>query len=319
MLLLFRLMELVTGQPRYFPEIIWSKDSWVHNMFRCYEMLFGRRCGIRAEISSSFVDGQVSYTAHSFEGACALVETFIRSAFKDFRLPVKIYITRPVAAMGFALPSLPFYFSILFDASGSAAVNTASWSHTCTGSNGAIFMGINSSTLSGVTYNTVTANLINTATPSGSNTSYLYGLTGPATGAHTVTASGGTANYRAGSTSYSGVDPTQPDSTSGNTTLNSTITLTTTVVAANCWLIVMGGVGGSGATGSTNKTDRVVISVGSFAGMIIADTNAAVGTGAQSVVLNSSVSGNMGGVIASIKPFAPPVVPTRRMFPGIAR
>ncbi|MDE2020949.1 MAG: hypothetical protein KGJ13_11485, partial [Patescibacteria group bacterium] len=67
----------ITNHPRELVTPEWSKKSWTHNVFRAYELIFGRRAGIRAEISSFFHKGTFRQVSHTFEGQCALIETWV--------------------------------------------------------------------------------------------------------------------------------------------------------------------------------------------------------------------------------------------------
>lgn len=99
---------------------------------------------------------------------------------------------------------------------------------------------------------------------------------------------------------FRGVGSTQPDSSgTGTGVLN--VTLSTTVVAANCWLVsaaIQRGVSGqpTGGTGTTSRT-------GNGTDWAIGDSNAIVGTGSQSMAWNGGgVTTSIGGIIISISP-----------------
>src|SRR3990167_3818009 len=117
------------------------------------------------------------------------------------------------------------------------------YSHTCTGSDLILFVGVgtNSSSdlISGVTYNTVAMILVDKQQGTSTNYSYLYYLITPATGAHDVVVSASsTCTIYSGAVSYTGAKQSgQPDSTNKGTETGATFTLSTTVVASNCWLI----------------------------------------------------------------------------------
>src|SRR5690349_16076088 len=66
------ILAILTNHPRYLPKIEWANDSCVHNIFRLYELIFWRRVGIRAELSSYLKDGRTSYYCHSWESVFAL-------------------------------------------------------------------------------------------------------------------------------------------------------------------------------------------------------------------------------------------------------
>ena len=81
-----KLAERITGKPRETirlgRDFEWSKDSWVHNIFRSFEVLFGRKSGLRPENATIMVkdwDGNVFVEKrfYTFESVLAQVETVI--------------------------------------------------------------------------------------------------------------------------------------------------------------------------------------------------------------------------------------------------
>lgn len=223
------LLIKLTGEPRYLPTIEWSDKSWVHNIFRAYELVFWRRKGLRIELTVvpfHSEDGQLLYTevyCHTFEALCANTETLIRQWLGRFRLvPARVSI--PVLApAGFSRPAtidFPYLFAIALDATSVGTVGTGnpiSWSHTCTGSN----LGLILLVASREQYNTNTAayNAVSMTYVIGSNStnntgdfSQVFRLIAPATGANNATytgGAGGTGDTRSGmSISFSGADQT---------------------------------------------------------------------------------------------------------------
>lgn len=202
-----RILATITRRARYRPQhgkdFEWSDRSWTHNISRFLELIFGRRFGIRVEVTS-WNDGIVSrQVAHSFEAHLALVETYVREFFKR-NIPRIEFVPAPVLAYPGAgsFFGSPYCLAIAFDASSAAdgGVNTAtptSTSHTCTGSNLALVSGIwNQPTSAGVrqtpnsmTYNSVSygANKVVQDSTTGAYTVFEYGLASPSTGANNVT------------------------------------------------------------------------------------------------------------------------------------
>lgn len=182
-----------------------------------------------------------------------------------------------------------------------AASGTSSWSHTCTGSDIILLVGAYalSDTVSSVTYNGVSMTLIGKTTfpGSGRQGAYLYYLINPATGSHTVSVTGGTG---IGSASYTGAKQTgQPDSSNTGTQTGTAITMTTTVVASNCWLVGVEADPNGGETAGAGTTIRGT----DGNGLVFADSNGVVGTGSQSLVVNHG-NGASAWVVASIAPAA---------------
>lgn len=204
---------LITGKPRYIPKIEWSSNSWTHNIFRCWEMLFGREVGVRAEASASRTpDGVVTYRAHTFEGGCLIVEHLVREFFKAHKLKiVRVHIPQ-LAFAGFSpVPTKqPYVFAIAYDSSGSnggvgLGTDNQTFSFSTSGSNRVLAL---MSTASGIgspgawvlKYNSVTASL---AAVWNSNAPFINvsTLIAPATGSNTVlTTYNGTSGSQSGIT-----------------------------------------------------------------------------------------------------------------------
>src|SRR5205085_12355012 len=94
--LLLKIMAVVTGAPRYVTDVEWSSKSWTHNVFRLYELSFGRRWGIRPELTSALgIDEKgretVTYQFHSFEAIVAHIEARIRGLV-PVTIPVKVWV-----------------------------------------------------------------------------------------------------------------------------------------------------------------------------------------------------------------------------------
>lgn len=294
--LLTQLVSEITRHPRYQPEIVWSSTSWTHNIFRAYEYLFGRRYGIRPEISAIPHGNKTYYYAHSWEASFAIAETIIRNAFAWRPAPFRVYI--PIMQMpgGVQIPVSPFLFAIAVDTATQGATATGSpktWNHTCTGSDLMLFIqtAINSSsqTTTSVTYNAsaaTDAGVVATYTTGGGKSQIFYKLS-PSTGSNQISCSF-TGGYFAGnSCSYSGVKQSaQPDG-SGTATTNSNTTLTAsfTVTASNCW--IMASVANNGVATAAGSGTYLRQQGANVLGALY-DTNGTVGTGTQSVTVTLS-------------------------------
>jgi len=228
----------------------------------------------------------------------------------------------PVGWMILSMAPAP---GIELDATSSAA-NQSSYpitvSHTCSGSNRILIVGVtcaNSSaaTISGVTYNSVAMTQIATIneTTNQNRSSWLYYLIAPATGAHDVVVSFSatpTDFANVGVASYTGVMQSgQPDAfgtaTSGASTVTSSSKSITTI-ADRCWLVGIA----CNSAGTTNTADAGTVfrlslyqrtSVG-YEGYFL-DSNGQVGT-AGSHALGYSWSGGASRqqiIVASLAPF----------------
>ncbi len=273
-------LAFLTGKPRYLPTLEWSGTSVTHNLFRAYEWLFWRKEGIRAE-TSYYQDskGNSYHWAHTFEGAAALTEAWIRARAPK---PFKVVFPQMATTTGFPMAPSPFLFAIAFDAAAGVQVNTSSTlAATTSGSDrlgiGFVLGDIAGDNLSSLTYNAVgMTNAVKLQYPT-DRWAYMYYLPAPATGTNNMVQTGLT--YRElGFINYTGCSQTgQPDSTNSsfNAGSTTTCTITTTVVAANCWIV--GYVYGSGNYVSGTGTKR-----GTSGSTCMIDSNGTVGTGSQS-------------------------------------
>jgi hypothetical protein len=203
--------------------------------------------------------------------------------------------------------------AIAIDSSSQLASDTGStptWSHTCTGSNLVLIVGVEvatGETVSSVTYAGTSMTQINTQNLSGATFGnvYLFRLFNPAAGANNiiVTKSSTSFGYCAAA-SYTGVSSTLDVNTTTSTTGTSiTGTLITTV--DNDWLVGFVSAGTSGDTGTmtagTNTTARQT-NINNWYTFV--DTNAAqTPLGSKSMVVNHSTSVLLGFNLVAISPF----------------
>lgn len=293
------LLTKLTGKPRYFPEIKWSKNLWTHNVFRAVGYFIGEPYGIR--VSMRLQDG-IQY-AYTFEAQIALFEVWVRSKLKKYA-PKLVY----VPSLQFAGPFNPgngaYRFAIAFDNSLQGTNNNSPVSFTATGSDIAMF----ANTLTDITATTngnITAMAYGATTLNLVSTNYRYPADRWNVGACGGGISAGTANIsQTGSTfnnisatSYTGCDATQPDSSAGSNNgglTTSALTISTVVIATGSWLAgsIYGGGAYTAGSGTTRRTN---------AATSIMDSNGTVGTGSQSLVMNQAndfVAAN----IVSIRP-----------------
>jgi hypothetical protein len=192
------------------------------------------------------------------------------------------------------------------------SVTTNSFSHTCTGSNLILFVGVQFATgtdISGVpTYSGVNMIPVTNYSISGTtfNNVYLYYLTSPTTGSNTVSINNtGVANYiYACSASYTGVAQSSPIDVAASTFNTSTsVTKSVTTTVNNDWLVSYTTAGTSTAgtlTAGSNTTQRKNGSQWN----VISDSNAAqTPAGSYGQTTNSSASELIGIIVAALKPF----------------
>ena len=143
--------------------------------------------------------------------------------------------------------------SIAFDSVSSldATTTSLSYSHTCTGLNRVliIFVKVFDTTdrVTAVTYNGVSATLIDSRQDANSRWSYAYRLVAPATGANNVVVSlSASVGVAAISQSYTGCSAIGvPDSFTTTVASAAGVSMTTTTVADNAWLVSFYGGGRS--------------------------------------------------------------------------
>lgn len=326
---LVTLVATITQHPRQLikPDVNfeWSSKSWVHNVFRVYELIFGAPFGIYPSITSSPDGTQIAY---SFEAQCALLETWVRNLrYWRSGLSFKIVVIPQLQLAGMGQAGiLPYRFAIAFDAAVQgvfgSATTTASWTHTVTGSNAILIAASNghiaaSSNIVSYTYNlvglTIAGTGIQTGGAGGGGFLTMWGLIAPTTGANTVTitVTPGQTMQSQSSLSYTGVKQSGfPDSYHTTTTAGSgtTDSGSTTTIADNCWLVgLFSDTTGRTDSAGTNTTQRITRN---GEGYFVGDTNAAQ-TPAGSYSLNINISASVTGrtnIVLSIAPFTASVV-----------
>lgn len=289
--------------------------SLVYNLFRVYELMFGRRSGVRPEMSS-MPDGQGGniQAFHSWEAVLVHLELSFRALFTfKIRLPYKVWVPILKTPQGMPVFASPYLFAIAWDSSVNAAeTNNAGqpWSHTCTGSNMILTVGnvgeaSTTDPFTGTTYNGVAmtvGNGIGGGVSSVSRYYKMYYLTHPNAGAsHTIQPAVSPSQYNQGaSTSFSGASQSAIDNTATAQNTGSNPATSITPVAANCWLVnYLGGDSGSwtsaAGAGTTERTNG-------SAPFAMGDSNGTV-TGGSSHTMNWTVAANnWGSVIMSIAP-----------------
>lgn len=189
----------------------------------------------------------------------------------------------------------------------SGITNPETWSHTCSGSDRLLVVGINhfqnTSTISGVTYNGVSMTQLATFSPQdrgGSRFSFFY-LVGPATGTNTVSVSFSSAPSQFGAVgaSYTGIDqtPTIQDSDGTNYTAASG-SLSFTGLTTGALIVAVGGTQGDNMNAGSGTTLRVRQTGAGIKQTAIVDLSAASSSDTVDVTHNSDNSGLIGAVFA---------------------
>lgn len=309
-------MVQLTRQNRYLPDIEFKKGAWIYNCFRLYELVFWRRVGVRAE-ASAVSDGVNTYYAyHTVEAALHNLEQSVRKYFKDFNfVPFKIYVPQLATPQGVVFAS-PYLFAIGFDTSGAADsggdTGAAAVSLAASGANEKAMMFVAWEVA--MSFSTLTVNgSASGVTQIGSEFSNAtinldcrcYYLDNPPTSSVSYALSASPSfTCRIAVNLYSGTATGAEDSTATNSAVADTLTVTTTVVASNCWLVGVGmgfPSGGNAITGGSGTTMRSGAPTTFF---YSADSNGTVGTGSQSLIFNKASGTTMGGFVVSIAPSA---------------
>lgn len=201
------------------------------------------------------------------------------------------------------------------------SANPLTMAHTVTGSNNTIVLIINAvgaaADPTGVTWGAQNFTKVDSLTSFGFSSSWI--LAGATAGAGNIVAT-----FAAGvstpafmtASSYTGTSASQPDShNTGVITSGTTLTINTTVVASNCWLVggamAISGTPVTFTSWNSNKTDRQN-RVQIFGGGVTyrwtqTDTNGTVGTGSQGITWTA----NVGYMIAADGPgFLVSIAPT---------
>lgn len=198
--------------------------------------------------------------------------------------------------------------AIAFDASTDGGLNfsnSLSFAHTCSGSDRILLVAVfgdlitNAYDITSVTYNSVSlTEIAHVATPSDRWVG-LYQLVAPATGSNNVVATVTGGVVAAACSSFTGVDQLSPID-SFNTDAEEAVaafTAFTTVVAANCWLVM----GGKNNVGATSAGTGTTLRQGPSSGIYIVDSNGTVATGSRFQEVAGGTA-HWSGVIASLQP-----------------
>lgn len=253
-LILPKLLAILTRKSRYIPDIKWSDKSLVHNLFRAYELVFGRRHGIRCESSTSAEmdnDGKVILNRKFFtvEAVLAHLESVVRNGFKfNFEWVELPQLQLAGLAQSIDAPQLPiFTFAIAIDVANEGYVNgtNLSYSHTVTGSD--TYISAQSWTFSGgdsisaVTYAGEALTERGQVATDASGQLYIHSAAGANTGSNTLQYTNSSSQVFSTVASYTGVDQSTPcpDTVLTGNATNSSFTISTTNVSVDqSWILM---------------------------------------------------------------------------------
>lgn len=319
---LLKLAETVTGTPRAFPVFELNKGALVCSMFRVHEWLFGREMNedgktfaIRLEGISTSDGYMYSFT---WENYFACVEGLVRS-FISRRVPKFKIVYLPqmqLAGIRARHGVSPFRFAVAFDVytdGGNApSATTLTWNHTTSGSNRFLaVLGQNGGgdLSTGVTYATIS---LTQAVKTTILAQYIYSyfLPNPASGTNSTvwSVSSNPGGFNGTSASYSGAQQSGSVDTGSlaEATTSGDRVSTVNVNTANSWLVSSYSAFIASPVSVVNGTAR-----GAFpAGGSIADSNAGVGTGNQTIGYHWNSADTHMMVAMSIAPAAAGAVST---------
>ncbi len=195
------------------------------------------------------------------------------------------------------------------------------FSHTCTGSNLILFVGVRTDVaVTGVTYAGVAMTKLNEIS-NGGIASFWY-LINPSTGANNVVVTGAGAGYQqCAAVSYTGVKQSSfPDASNSATLTGTPITAAVTTIADNCWVVGLGvDNNGSGIQSAGTSTSLFFQQNNNI---LWVDTNAVVHpAGSRTIAVNdTSGSAVQTFIIASMAPFVTPSGPANvKTFDGVTQ
>lgn len=186
------------------------------------------------------------------------------------------------------------------------AGTSLTYSHTCSGSQRKLYVGVSldndgTDKVSSVTYNGITM-ILTKKISANAETCYLFELNNPPTGANNIVITTSTTqDIRSCSSSYTGVAQTTSDNSTTNTGASvSTLLTTLTTYNDNCWMVsYCQNTAGVAPTGGANTTVRA-----SSTSSAIGDSNGVITPpGNFSMTWNCSAGHGLNVVQASFAPF----------------
>jgi len=188
------------------------------------------------------------------------------------------------------------------------------FSHTVTGSDPILFVGFvgdliaNPDLITGVTYNGVAMTQVRASNLSGCERwVYLYGLTAPATGSHSVViTSSGVQWVLAGAASYTGASAVRNSTNSTSGTPATTWTTFLTPDTDACWMVLMEHARGASPTAGAGSTLRAVDAANATWGLF--DSNGPITPPSSYSMTTNRASATFatGHIPAAFEPSAPP-------------
>lgn len=179
-------------------------------------------------------------------------------------------------------------------------------SHTCSGSDRALVVGVvanTADTVTGATYSGVSMTLVDKGTSSG-RWNYLFYLSAPATGANNIVVSSSESTFiEVNSASYTGVSQSgQPEVFGKNTTAGAATSksLSLTTVTDNAWMVMSG----AGQSGSLAAGSSTTLRGTGLIGAMLDSGGAVTPAGSRTLTVTQGSSSDMSCVGAVLAPSA---------------
>jgi len=172
-----------------------------------------------------------------------------------------------------------------------------------------------SDNITAVTWGGVSMTKVGVVQTPGDRYASLWRVANPASGAAIVFTGG--SFWRSFSFYYTGCAQTgQPDSSNTGTSSGSTaISVATTVVASDCWLVMCQKDATGGATYTPSNSLASMRANADAGGIAIADSNGSVATGSRTGTLTGAGTSNHGGIAFSIAPAGGGAASTAKFLP----
>lgn len=314
-------MTRMTNHPRYFPAIKWSKTQLVHNVFRTFEYFFGREFGIRKEmeVQDRYVEKVLverKFIYHTLEARLNQYEQNI----KDFLWTNRYLLPIPAVAL---LTGNPLFFVVGAIAWGAISSVTTTSNPTSVAVSGSDTLGLacvagesSSDAITAVSWNSVGMSKITSVQVPSDR--WISAWWTPSPGSSTTIQYTGGTFWRSFSFYYTGCAQSgQVDASATNTSSATTvISVSVTVVASNCWLVMFQKDVSGGKTYTPSNALTQARLNADAGGLALADSGGTVSTGSITGTMTCVGNSDHGAIAFSIKPVATTTIKT---WDGVTR
>lgn len=319
-----KIIATLTRHPRYVPIIEWSHGQLItHDVFRLYELVFGRRFGIRAEssVEQVLVNGRTvdKYSFYTVEAFLVFWECEIRKYLKSFKFGFE-FVELPKFQLaglagqrdGMRIPIFVFSISNTatentgFTSSGLTCSRNISTSGSDRAVIGAVWTWNAAQTYTKTTYAGVDMTELGSRAGDFGNIR-LVGCHNATTGSNAmISNTSGNMQHFTTAAAYSGVASGSaaaafPDLSTNGTVNAVTVTATMTTSVTDSWVFLHARTPSRATTAGANTFGRTSNTT-SADSVRIFDSNAARASGSNSLVYNWTGSANTYWVMNSMAP-----------------